>query len=292
VVTADDAGARSTLRAYDPFGQSIDPVTGLIGTVTADDAVPATLTGTEDYGWAGGAGKLTEHAGDLATIEMGARQYIPALGLFLSPDPVAGGNTSWYNYPDDPINGNDWSGCLARPIFNDRNQGPTLAKGHTGPGHSAPPAAQAPASGPKSGGGSRPGNPSGGTKEPAAILAPQQAAPPGQELVGSITFCWIGCISVGWSPSGWSFGAGLGIAIGVSVEGGLQDIAAYGGGNYSVNCTGDVTPGIVGSIHYDLSDGSNTTTGGGGGGMRFGCAWMNTTYYRWGESPYNRAGGN
>lgn len=46
IVQADSAGSRVGVRAsYDPFGQPIDPVTGDIGTLTADDAVPDTLPG-------------------------------------------------------------------------------------------------------------------------------------------------------------------------------------------------------------------------------------------------------
>jgi hypothetical protein len=32
------------------------------------------------------------------------------LGRFLETDPIAGGNANAYNYPNDPANGNDWTG--------------------------------------------------------------------------------------------------------------------------------------------------------------------------------------
>lgn len=59
------------------------------------------------YGWLGTQQRGTNSHGLLL---MGARPYNPTTGQFTSRDPVYGGNTTTYAYPQDPVNQSDLTG--------------------------------------------------------------------------------------------------------------------------------------------------------------------------------------
>ncbi|WP_418908603.1 RHS repeat-associated core domain-containing protein [Glutamicibacter endophyticus] len=67
-------------------------------------------TGATSYGWHGVDERAVDGSG---LILMGARLYNPVTGLFTSRDPVEGGNTTSYAYPQDPVGMSDTTGLFA-----------------------------------------------------------------------------------------------------------------------------------------------------------------------------------
>ncbi|WP_218027086.1 RHS repeat-associated core domain-containing protein [Cellulosimicrobium cellulans] len=111
----------ATLSLIDPIGSIATTITlpaidqplqlGALGTWDeyGNPLTTPTQTGAITYSWLGGKERAQDTTG--LTL-MGARLYNPTTGLFTSVDPVDGGNTTAYTYPQDPINSYDLDGRI------------------------------------------------------------------------------------------------------------------------------------------------------------------------------------
>jgi RHS repeat-associated protein len=101
---------------YDPFGN-------------AQAGVPDNQIGSFDNGWLGKNQRpLEQQAGLRPVIEMGARAYDPALGRFLSVDPLENGTSNDYAYSGDPVNERDLGGLCTLLVFGDKCKHKTIQR--------------------------------------------------------------------------------------------------------------------------------------------------------------------
>lgn len=93
---------------------SPDPeATKLLAMFESDEFGNPKQAGVMKYGWLGAKQRRTELSSGV--IQMGVRSYVPALGRFLTPDPILGGSDNAYDYANqDPVNNFDLAGTACK----------------------------------------------------------------------------------------------------------------------------------------------------------------------------------
>jgi RHS repeat-associated protein len=94
------------------IAESNPSATKLKSTLSFDEFGNPKQGSTPKFGWLGASGRRTELPSGV--IQMGMRSYVPALGRFLTMDPIRGGSANAYDYANqDPVNNFDLTGECA-----------------------------------------------------------------------------------------------------------------------------------------------------------------------------------